>query len=140
MPNWHLITDCYGPYGTVGLAYVGVLCRPGTGISTRTGLFVCLLVCLLGGWACVWGLFLYVCVCVCVCVCGRSGCVCVRLCVCVCVTINDEDDDNDNGNDNNNNDSINNINNKFNKLIKKNVSCFVQRPQLRRGPLVQKAG
>ena len=35
-PMWHLLTDNFGPYGTVGLAFVGVLCR-GTGVTTRTG-------------------------------------------------------------------------------------------------------
>lgn len=33
---WHLMTNCYPPPGTVGIAYVGVLCslRSGVGVST----------------------------------------------------------------------------------------------------------
>lgn len=38
---WHLYTDCYGPFGTVGLAWVGSICRPGVaaGVSSWTNSF-----------------------------------------------------------------------------------------------------
>ena len=36
---WHLLTECYQPGGTIGLAYVGVLCRGGygTGVNHASG-------------------------------------------------------------------------------------------------------
>merc|ERR1719204_517593 len=35
---WHLMTDCHPPPGTIGIAYVGALCREfGVGLSSNTG-------------------------------------------------------------------------------------------------------